>query len=96
MSYAFHSPRTLSSLLPTPFKLEVPQAIGKLRGGSGTCGSKGNGKLSAETEKGDKSIIEIVEALGIVLRHVFSSFPFRLKIRPLLKMCQLNDRVSHG
>ena len=51
-----------------PSRSKFQRAVGQLRGSSDTCGSSGRRGLKDEERKGDNSIIEIVEALGIVLR----------------------------
>jgi hypothetical protein len=57
------------------FKLEVPESYRELRGGSRTCGGRGEeGVVKDEERKGISPIIEIVGALGIFLRHAFSFF----------------------
>jgi hypothetical protein len=56
-------------------KPEVPESYRELRCGSLTCGGRGR-VVRTKRENGLTPIIEIVEALGIVLPHAFSFFSF--------------------
>ena len=51
-----------------PSNSKFQKAIGELRGGSRTCGGRGRVGLRTKRAKGISLIIEIMEALGLVLQ----------------------------
>ena len=75
------------------FKFEFQGATGVSEAASYFAPAE-EGVVENEERKG-RDMIEIVDALGIVLRHVFHLFSFGWNAT-VLKIWQLNDGVSRG